>query len=91
MHTLLSLLQMLQTLVSHARTGHYGDAASVLNQAMATMQTVVSGAGCTPQRLKKIAYSLETMVLLQQSGDWVGVADVVEFELIPLLMLPSAA
>lgn len=76
---------MLTTVVTGARQGDYADAASHLNCCAQMISEVLETTILPHARLRKLAYSLETMLMLQQQNDWVGVADVIEFEFVKLL------
>ncbi len=76
---------LLKQAVFCARTGGYSDAASKLNACLQELQPLLRSGAVPAAVLKKIAFSLETVLLMQQQHDWVAVADVVEFELLSLL------
>jgi len=80
-----SLIAGLQTVVACARTGAYGDASSNINLCSQDLLTYLRSTPPDAQLLRKISYSLETLLMMQQTKDWVAVADVVEYELIALL------
>lgn len=63
------------------RRGDYADASSELNRCMESVQSALGSGRIPPEQVKKLAYSFETMLLMQQQGDWVGLADVIEYEL----------
>ncbi len=79
------LKRALREIVVLARTGDYGDAASRLNLALQDVSTLLRSGTGEPRATAKLAYSLETMVLMQTQGDWVALADVIEYEFIALL------
>jgi hypothetical protein len=79
------LRAMLTKVVTCARQGDYPDAASHLNCCAQMFTEVLEETILPHAQLQKLAYSLETMVMLQQQDDWVGVADVLEFEFVKLL------
>lgn len=76
---------MLKEIVYCARTGDYSDAASKLNTCLQKMEPVLVSGDISPDYLKKLTYSLETIHMMQKQNDWVAVADVIEFEFIELL------
>ncbi|MBD3344379.1 MAG: hypothetical protein GF401_04875 [Chitinivibrionales bacterium] len=71
-----------------ARIGDYADAASLLNTGYRMVQDYLRSGIFPEQGIKKILYSLETMYVLQKQDDWVALADVIEYEFIPLLGTP---
>ncbi len=75
----------LNEIVFGARTGSYSDAASKLNSSLQELQPILTSGKITPDYLKKLTFSLETLFLMQKQNDWVAVADVIEFEFIELL------
>jgi len=84
-----SALNNAVSLIRHARTGGYSDAASYLNLLLQDISTAIRSESLPPEIKTSIVYSLETMYLLQQQEDWIGLADVVEYELLDrILMLP---
>ncbi|HON11946.1 MAG TPA: hypothetical protein PLE24_13850 [Chitinispirillaceae bacterium] len=75
---------ILHDVITAARTGDYGKAASDLNRALVLLQTELSGGKVSSEGLAKITYSLQTLLAMQQIGDWVAFADVLEYEFIAL-------
>ena len=77
------MIGLLKEISCFARSGDYADAALKLNQCIVRMQTRMrdSAAG---KHGAKINYSLETMFLMLKRGDWVALADIIDFEFIPL-------
>ncbi len=73
------------SIVRQARTGSYPDAASGLNQLLQSVSTLLRTGAVDPSLRSKIAYSLETVYMMQQLEDWVGLADVLEYEFIHLI------
>lgn len=71
----------LQKIIYNCRRGEYSDAASRINLFLPFFQNYLNSGTIPPEKLKKIAYSLETVLLLQQQRDWVAVADVLEYEI----------
>ena len=79
------IAQQLDNITIALRQGDYATAASQLNRCATNINHFLGSISMTSGQLKKIAYSLETILILQQQKDWVGVADVIEFELSRLL------
>jgi hypothetical protein len=82
--------ELLPSIVRQCRLGDYGDAAGGLNRFIAAVQSMQKSAECAavPKAVTdKFNYSLETVLLMLQNKDWVAVADVIEYELIPLWQL----
>lgn len=75
------ILEKLSIIVSHSRRGEYSDAASEMNLFLQQFQKYIKSGFVPDKQLKNIAYSLETVLLLQENDDWVAVADILEFEL----------
>ena len=75
---------VMRKMIVSARTGDYGAASSEINQFLLLLQAELSKGRISAAALSKITFSLETIVEMQKSGDWVAVADVLEFEFIPL-------
>ncbi len=75
----------LHEIVRLARTGGYTDAASKLNTGLQQLQPVLTSGKIASEHLKKLTYSLETLLLMQKQNDWVAVADIIEFEFSVLL------
>jgi hypothetical protein len=81
------MIGLLQEIADLARTGDYADAALKLNQCIVLLQTHLQYSAASPGIRKygsKINYSLETMFLMLKNNDWVALADIIEFEFIPL-------
>lgn len=84
--------ELLATLARLSRLGDYGEAASVLNKTLAgfeRMQADGTMNALPVDLVKKFNYSLETIFLLLKNKDWVGIADVVEYELIDIWRVMS--
>jgi hypothetical protein len=77
------MIGLLKEISGFARTGDYADAAFKLNQFIVRMQTRVQD-GAAGKYSTKINYSLETMFLMLKNNDWVAIADIIDFEFIPL-------
>lgn len=78
-----STLSLFNAVTRLIRSGDYADAASRLNSALRLLEPLIRSYGHEQQ--KSISYSLETLLFMQQNGDWVACADVIEFELLKLL------
>jgi hypothetical protein len=81
------MIGLLQEIADLARTGDYADAALKLNQCIVRLQACLKDGVASPGMRKysaKINYSLETMFLMLKNNDWVALADIIEFEFIPL-------
>jgi hypothetical protein len=79
--------ELLAAIARQCRLGDYGDAASGLNRVVAAVQSLQGTSFFTavPKAdIAKFNYSLETLLLMLQSKDWVAAADVIEYELIAL-------
>lgn len=63
-----------------ARTGDYGKAASCLNKLLQLLQAEIAKGKITSEGLKKITFSLETLLEMQTTGDWVAFGDILEYE-----------
>ena len=79
------ILAILKEIVVCARTGRYSDAASKMNTGIQQIQPVLLSGKIAAEDLKKLTYSLETVLILQKQSDWVAVADVLEYEFSDLL------
>ena len=71
----------------HARCGDYGRAALSINSGVLGFQEFIGHKGAS-DRVKeyssRMAYSLETLLLMLERKDWVAAADVIDYEFIPL-------
>lgn len=79
------ILQLCRQIIRFARTGDYGNTASYLNQFLGRLQTFLLNPQLSESSLHKITYSLETLMAMQETKNWVAFADVLEYELIALL------
>lgn len=75
----------LSEVAHYARVGDYSDAASQLNIGLQKVQAFLHSGNLPDEYIRKMFYSLETMFMMQKQDDWVALADVIEFEFIPLL------
>jgi len=80
-----SIITLFRSCAAAARTGDYGQASSILNTSLASLQKRLSGGSYSADDLNKLSYSLETLSLMQQQENWVAFADILEYELITLL------
>jgi|GEM_PF-4010717 len=68
--------------VASARTGDYSSAARHLNLLLQELEPHLSR--MSPGTLHDIGYSMETLFAMQKMKNWVALADILEFELLPL-------
>jgi len=78
------LLKCIPDIVTAARTGDYAGTARLLNQFLQYLQGELAKGFISAEGLSKITYSLETLMAMQQMGDWVAFADILEYEFGPL-------
>lgn len=81
----IALQPVLTDAVRAARIGDYGDSARYLNTGIQEIQKCLTNGSLALVGLEKILFSLETLFHVQKQGDWVAVADIIEYELLPLL------
>jgi hypothetical protein len=77
------IIEYLGEVSCKARGGDYSGAALSLNEFILSFQDFMKsdfGKGRDP----KITYSLQTMLLMIERKDWVAVADIIDYEFIPL-------
>jgi hypothetical protein len=77
----------LAEIVTACRLGDYGDASSLINKCIPAFEALQKDPAMARTRkplLDKINFSLETVVLMLGRKDWVAVADIIEFELLPM-------
>jgi hypothetical protein len=70
----------LRTTAAELRSGEYSDAACQLNRTLQDISRCLREIPPSDEGTKKILYSLETMLMMQQQKDWVALADVIEHE-----------
>jgi len=75
-----NVLNSVHETVHAARTGDYGKAASSLNKLLQLLQAEIAKGKIPSEGLKKLTYSLETLLEMQNTGDWVAFGDILEFE-----------
>lgn len=83
-----SVATILDQVIVQLRTGDYGAAASGFNRALAAIQAVLRSETISPELMGKLQYSIETMLLMLEQEDRVGLADVIEYEFLPLWKRP---
>jgi hypothetical protein len=77
------VIERLADVSGKARTGDYAIAAQSLNEFVILFQEIgKSGFGVKIN--SRITYSLETMLLMLENKDWVALADIIDYEFIPL-------
>jgi hypothetical protein len=82
------LFTQIPQIIRMCRLGNYGEAASGINRCIPLFQELLADKDIglhLPHLVRKINYSLETVLLMLKNNDWVAVADVLEYELIVLL------
>jgi hypothetical protein len=71
----------------HARLGDYGKAAQSINASILCFQQLAARED-RRRRFEefgpKMAYSLETLLMMIERKDWVAAADIIDYEFIPL-------
>jgi hypothetical protein len=67
-----------------ARTGDSTMVSTLLNTGVIVLREEFQKYRFESEELKKISISLETITLMQQTQDWVALADVLEYEFLPL-------
>ena len=75
---------ILSEIVTAARTGDYSNISTLLNKGVIAIQEDLKKGPVDEKNLKKISYSLETIIAMQQMQNWVALADILEYEFIPL-------
>ncbi|HAJ78368.1 MAG TPA: hypothetical protein DCO75_01235 [Fibrobacteres bacterium] len=84
----LSVINMLENVSCSARIGDYAEAALSFNHCTIELNKIIQTLVSDQQKqnhLKKITYSLQTLLLMLKNEDWVAIADIIDYELIPLL------
>lgn len=74
------LHEQIKKIAQEARCGNYGQAASDINKFLLLLQSELSKGYIRPDDLSKVTYSLETLLEMQKKGDWVALADILEYE-----------
>ncbi len=75
------LIEKISIIVNHSRRGEYSDASSQMNIFLQDFQKYLQSGFIAPDKLNKVAFSLETLLMLQQQEDWIAVADILEYEI----------
>ncbi len=83
-YTETTLVGVLSEAVFATRTGDVSMISTLLNKGVLLLQDELKRCGAGSEELKKVAFSLETITMMQQAHNWVALADVLEFEFIPL-------
>ncbi len=81
------LSTQLSKIVRAGRLGDYGDASAALNKCIAVFEAFQTNpllGGASGPLLKKLNFSLKTIVLMLGYKDWVAISDIVEYEVLPL-------
>ncbi len=81
------IIDMLYDVSQGARSGDYNRAALSLNTGIIRLQRFLQRQQSSPGFQRhggKITYSLETLSLLLEQKDWVAIADVIDYEFVPL-------
>lgn len=71
---------LFKEIIKTIRTGDYGNASSKLNEIMQLLQDHLNRNKIDPQKIQKLIISLQTLFSMQKMGDWVAVADILEYE-----------
>lgn|GEM_PF-1080942 len=82
-----SIVRLFSDIARLARTGDYPTAALSFNRGILLLQERMGAADVQgPSQLdrKQITESLRTLLLLLEHNDWVAIADVIDYEFIPL-------
>jgi hypothetical protein len=82
------LLDLLANASRHARLGDYGEAAHGINACVIEFQRFMEHPQGPPPLIElgpKVTYSLETLLMMIERKDWVAAADIIDYELIPLV------
>jgi hypothetical protein len=79
-----TLAGILQEIVIAARTGDYSNISTLLQKGVIILQNELKKNPLKGIDLSKLSYSLETITAMQQMQNWVALADILEYEFIPL-------
>lgn len=74
--------ELINKAVSAARTGDYSSASRHLNLLLQELEPNLSR--MSPGTLHDIGYSMETLFAMQKMKNWVALADILEFEILPI-------
>lgn len=80
-----NLISNISEIAGCSRRGELSDFSSHLNLFLADLQKYLQITTPDASTLKKISYSLETVMILQKQKDFVALADILEYELVKLL------
>jgi hypothetical protein len=81
------LIAMLGGISAKARRGDYNGAFIALSEGIPLIQEALqqgSGSAGFAAFGPRIAYSLETLLLMLEQKDWVAIADIIDFEFVAL-------
>lgn len=74
------LHEQIKKITREARCGDYGQAASDINVLLQLLQCELSKGYIRSDELSKVTYTLETLMEMQKKGDWIALADILEYE-----------
>jgi archaellum component FlaC len=74
------LYEQIKKIAQEARCGNYGQVASDINIFLQLLQCELSKGYICTDDLSKVTYSLETLMEMQKKGDWIALADILEYE-----------
>ena len=73
-------------IVSAARTGDTGSASSTLIAFTRAVQIGIEQRIFSDSILSNLLSAIEMVTILQPAGDWVGIADIFEFEIMKMVL-----
>jgi hypothetical protein len=79
-----TLTGIFQEIIIAARTGDYSSVSTLLQKSVVLLQNELKKHPLKDTSLSKLSYSLETIASMQQMQNWVALADILEYEFIPL-------
>lgn len=79
------LSEQIKKIAQEARRGDYGLASSDINLFLQLLQIELSKGYIRSDTLSKVTSSLETLMEMQKKGDWVALADILEYEFIEII------
>ena len=74
--------ELLSEIVRQSRNGDSGAAASLLNRSISLIQTELTKGNIGTPVVSRATEILSALLAAQQRGDWIGFADIVEYQLI---------